>query len=78
MRQELNNLLKAARQEFTDTTEAARIIWKDLGLRIVDEAQLRCMMEAKAEDEDSERTKIAFWRMAHERTATRAALNSSD
>ena len=59
LRQVLNNLLAAARQEFTDTTEAARIIWKDLGLRIVDEAQLRCMMEAKAEDEDSERTKIA-------------------
>ena len=79
MRQELNNLLKAARQEFTDTTEAARIIWKDLGLRIVDEVQLRCMMEAKAEDEDSERTKIATWRLVFERLATRtAALSSSD
>ena len=78
MRRELNNLLAAARQEFTDTTKAARIIWKDLGLRIVDEAQLRCMMEAKAEDEDSERTNIATCRMAHERNATRAALNSSD
>ena len=35
-------------------------------------------MEARAEDEDSERTKVATWRLLHERTATHAALNSSD
>ena len=78
LRQELNNLLTSARQESTDTKEAAQRITKDLLLRTVDEAQLRCMMEARAEDEVSERTKVATWRMAHERRATYAALNSPD
>ena len=78
MRQELNNLLEAARQEPTDNTVVAQNLMKDLLECIVDEVQLRCMKEAKAEDEDSERTKIAIWRMIYERTATHAALSSSD
>ena len=78
LRQERSNLLAAARQEFTDTKEAARRVTKDLLLRTADEAQKRWMMETKTEDEDSERTKIAYWRLFFERTATYAALNSSD
>ena len=78
LRQEFNNILVVVRHEFADTTKAALIVWKDLGLRIVDEAQKRCMMEALAEDESCERTKIATYRMVHERTATRAALSSPD
>ena len=59
MRQELNNLLEAARQEPTDNTVVAQNLTKDLLECIVDEVQLRCMKEAKAEDKDSDRTKIA-------------------
>ena len=70
MRQVLNNLLDAARQECTSSMEAALILEKNLVLRLAGEIQLRCMLEAKDEDAGSERHKIATWRLIYERIAT--------